>query len=98
MLDLTKDWTVGCSIQTQGEGTEATNMTAFSSGGVSLNLKVQGRLLKIPIGDFMGQVMETYTIFLAVFKRTHGPALLMTLAFCGYIVQLRRNWHTTSLM
>ena len=42
VLDYTKDWSIGCSIQTQGEGTEATNMTAFSSGGVSLNLKVQG--------------------------------------------------------
>ena len=33
VLDLTKDWTVGCSIQTQGEGVEGTNMTAFFSGG-----------------------------------------------------------------
>ena len=30
VLDFTKDWTVGCSIQTQGEGVEGTNMTAFS--------------------------------------------------------------------
>ena len=29
VLDLTKDWTVGCSIQTQGEGVEGTNMTGF---------------------------------------------------------------------
>ena len=42
VLDYTKDWSIGCNIQTQGEGTEATNMTAFSSGGVSLNLEVQG--------------------------------------------------------
>ena len=32
VLDLSKDWTVGCNIQTQGEGTEATNMTAFQVG------------------------------------------------------------------
>ena len=42
MLDYTRDWTVGCSIQTQGEGVEGTNMTAFSSGGTALTLKVQG--------------------------------------------------------
>ena len=29
VLDYTKDWTVGCSMQTQGEGVEASNMTAF---------------------------------------------------------------------
>ena len=29
VLDYTKDWSIGCSIQAQGEGTEATNMTAF---------------------------------------------------------------------
>ena len=33
VLDYTKDWSIGCSIQSQLEGTEATNMTAFSSGG-----------------------------------------------------------------
>ena len=71
---------------------------SFSSGGVSLNLKVQGAPSENSNWVFMGQVMETYTILLAVFKRTHGPALLMTLAFCGYIVRLKRNWHTTSLM
>ena len=42
VLDYTKDWSVGCSIQTQNMGVEGSNMTAFSSGGVSLNLKVQG--------------------------------------------------------
>ena len=36
VLDYTKDWNVGCSIQTQGEGVEGTNMTAFSSGGTAL--------------------------------------------------------------
>ena len=29
VLDYTKDWSIGCSIQTQLQGTEATNMTAF---------------------------------------------------------------------
>ena len=42
VLDFTKDWTVGVTVRAQGAGVEATNMTAFSSGGVILNLKVQG--------------------------------------------------------
>ena len=29
VLDYTEDWSIGCSIQTQGDGTEATNMAAF---------------------------------------------------------------------
>ena len=29
VLDYTKDWTLGCNVQTQGEGIEATNMTTF---------------------------------------------------------------------
>ena len=32
VLDYAKDWSIGCNIQTQGEGTEATNMTAFQVG------------------------------------------------------------------
>ena len=42
VLDYTKDWSVGCSIQTQNLGVEGSNMTAFSSGGCSLNIKIQG--------------------------------------------------------
>ena len=43
VLDYTKDWSIfGCSIQTQGLGQEGQNMVCFSSGGCSLNLKVQG--------------------------------------------------------
>ena len=42
MLDFTKDWSVGVTVQAQGLGMEGANMAAFSSGGVSLNLKVQG--------------------------------------------------------
>ena len=42
VLDYTKDWSIGCSILTQGPGVEATNMVCFSSGGCSHNLKVQG--------------------------------------------------------
>ena len=42
VLDYTKDWSIGCSIQTQGEGTEATNMTAFSSGGCFIEFESSG--------------------------------------------------------
>ena len=42
VLDFTKDWTVGVIVRAQGAGVEGTNMTAFSTGGISLNLKPQG--------------------------------------------------------
>ena len=32
VLEFTKDWSIGCSIQTQGDGTQATNMTFFHLG------------------------------------------------------------------
>ena len=45
VLDYTKDWSIGCSIQTQGYSVEEEghNMVCFSSGGCSLNLKVQNQ-------------------------------------------------------
>ena len=39
VLDYTKDWSIGCNIQTQGEGTEATNMTAFFKWGCFIEFK-----------------------------------------------------------
>ena len=42
VLDFTKDWSVGVSVITQGASVQGANLVCFASGGVSLNLKVQG--------------------------------------------------------
>ena len=42
VLDFTKDWSLGVTVVTQGSSVQGANLACFASGGVSLNLKVQG--------------------------------------------------------
>ena len=51
MLDFTKDWSVGVTVITQGSSVQGANLVCFASGGVSLNLKVQGAIANVALGQ-----------------------------------------------